>query len=258
MKHCHKYFFLLLVTLSVSVTSFAERRVARISESYGQTNIYGGQGINYYIVGILKSDELFYCEPAKNDWYKVTALKWTDKGEQIEGYVLKELVEFLDELPEISKKELILVTFEKQIEFSYKAQKGDSTNRKNASIALDKYSKTKYVPIASMFPEYFCKSKDSVALSFFLETIFADNGSSSDMTYTFLTDCYLCDSELMLQQLNVISRRNQRQIIIDSVVRGLKNHFKVQDIVFEKPENQTKKNYVEFSKLVKKLEDVSQ
>jgi hypothetical protein len=255
-KNLYLLFTFFLLFLSQSI--LADKRIARISENFGRTNIYGGQGINYYIVGSINSEDLFYCEESKNDWYKITALKWTEKGEQIEGYVLKDLVEFIDQLPEQSKKELLLVTFERQIEMSYKVQRSDSLSKKTAVLAMEKYCRTKYLPVVSLFPDYFCKTRDSVALSFFMESMIADNGSTSNMTYVYLTECYLCNPEVLLQQLNVISRKNQRLLIIDNVVRGLKNVFKVQDIVFEKPEAQAKKNYVEFSRLVKKLEVVSQ
>jgi len=258
LKHYQIYLFSVLVILFTSHVSMAEKRVARINENDSQTNIYGGQGINYYIVGTINSEDLFFCETAKNDWYKVTVLKWTDKGEQIEGYILKDLVEFLDELPELDKKELLLVTFEKQIEMAFRFQKSDSLSRQITKEILETHTKTKYIPIASLFPSYFCKSDDSVALAFFLETVLSDNGSSSNMTYSYLSDCYLCNSDVILRQLNVISRKNQRQLIIDNIVKGLKSHYKIQDIVFEKQENQTKKNYIEFSKLVKKLEVVYQ
>ena len=239
------------------MTVKADEKLARINDKDGFTNIRNGEGTDFKVVGTVNKDDFFYCELTNSEWYKVTALKWTEAGSQLEGYIHKSKVQFIDDLPDTTKKRIIETIFETQKQSANKFQNAwrskDSLAYQTTVRALEDYSDNKYSPILPIFAYYFCKTRDIGTLNKLFATIWADKSSANEEPSFTLGDCFVCNSDIVLKQLKNIKSKEQRQLLISDIEWGLRFRFNMPDEDLGIPDNPNKKQIEEFSKLKKKL-----
>lgn len=239
----------------------AEMKVARINDKDGFTNIREGQGADFKIVATVKADEFFYCEQSSADWWKVTVLEWTDRGQQIEGFIFKDRVQFLSTLSDSAKQNLVQSIFENQKQFATKFQNAwksnDSLEYQTTVRALENYSDVKYTPILNIFLTYFCETQDSVTLNKFFAAMWADKGSADEMPSFTIGDCFVCRTDLVMRQLKNIKSIEERNSIIGHIEWGLRNHFNVPEEGLGIPDNTNEKQTDVFNRLMKQLKTIS-
>jgi hypothetical protein len=245
----NKIYITLTLILFCTLTVLAENRLAIINDPDGFTNIRSGQGKEYPVVSTINKDEFFYCDLTNSEWVKVIALKWQN-GNQVEGYIHRSRVQLVENLDFERQKELIKQILDKQRILANNFQKAwkskDSLAYRTTVRELELYSETKYSPILDIFPKYFCETKDTVILDLFYSTIWADKGSANETPSFAIGECFICNSDLVINQLQSIVNKEQKDLIYDQVEWGLMNTFEV--------EEDGQSDNIEFNQLKSKLE----
>jgi hypothetical protein len=232
-----------------TLTTFAENKLARISDPDGFTNIRSGQGIEFAIIGRIDKSDLFYCDFSNNDWLKISALKWQN-GKQVEGFVHKSKVQLIETLDRNEKQTLLTTILNKQKKLADNFRKSwknkDSLAYRTTVRELENYSDIKYSPILEILPKYFCETKDTDILQLFFATMWSDKGSANETPSFTIGDCFICQTNIVLSQICSIKDNEQRNSIYSSIEWGLLNHFDIDEN--GKTDNQ------EFKKLKKELD----
>lgn len=260
MNRLSNYFLATLTTFYICFSLRAEMKVARINDKDGFTNIREGQGAEFKIVGTLTAEDFFYCEQSNSDWWKASAIKLNDRGQQIEGYIFKDKVQFLSTLPDTTKRKLIQTVFETHKQLATNFQNAwkskDSLAYRTTRSALENYSDSKYDPILDIFPNYFCKTLDSITLNLFFAAIWTDNGSANEMPSFAIGDCFVCHADVVLRQLKSVKDNEQLKLIVHDIEWGLRNHFNVSEPGDANPATTTQKDIDNFNKLLAKLKTI--
>ncbi len=213
-----------------SATAIAETKLARCNTTKGLTTIYLGQGKNFPIVAALKNDDLFYCTASDSEWLKIVALKWQN-DRQIEGYIHKNKVQFIEFLAPKTKKKLLSDVLVKQKILADNFQKAwrtkDSVLYKTTIQELEAHSEFKYTPILEILPQYFCTTKDIGTLQLFFSTLWADKGAANEAPSFAVANCFMCQTDIVLRQLRVIKTNEQRNALYDYIGYGLRNHYSI-------------------------------
>ena len=245
--------------------AMAQTQVAQIKDEDGYTNIRSGPGANHDVVGIVKQEDLFYCEPSEtSDWYRVNALKWAKNGTQLSGYIHKSRIQLVDDLPCNEKRLLIEGIFkeyrhliETYIKVSLKydrfnetwPSKADSITHREASSMRENYSDVKYSPILEVFSDYFCKTGDEKIMQKLLNIMWMDRGSANEMPSFTIGYCFICKSDLIIELLMQQQNEDKRAFIVNHIAWGLRNNFYSP----ENPEVDTNEEYKRLSKKLEKL-----
>ena len=98
MKITFKIFSTALFVLFFATNSNAKSGLARTNDQDAFTNVRSGKGINFGIVATIDRNDFFYCDSLDIEWVKVIVLKWTEKGNQVEGYIHKSRVQLIENL----------------------------------------------------------------------------------------------------------------------------------------------------------------
>jgi hypothetical protein len=241
-------YILTILTFFCSLTLFAENKLAIINDPDGFTYVRNGQGKDFKIIDTLFTDDFFYFQFIDNsEWAKVTA--W--KGRQIEGFVHKSRVQEVEKLDNKKQKELIIKTLERQRiladNFQNAWKSKDSLAYRTTRRELEYYSDTKYDPILNILPKYFCSTSDVEVLQLFFATIWADKGSANEMPSFSIGDCFICNPDMVIEQLTKIKNIEQKKSIFDHIEWGLLNHFDVDE--------NGKSDNKEFNKLKTRLDN---
>ncbi|MBS1681187.1 MAG: hypothetical protein JST48_05700 [Bacteroidetes bacterium] len=240
-------YILTILTFLCSLTLFAENKLAIIKDPDGFTYVRNGQGKGFKVIDTLFTDDFFYFQPVdSSDWVKVTA--W--KGRQLAGFVHISRVQEVEKLDLKKQKELITKTLDKHRILAYAFQNAwkskDSLAYRTTVRELEFHSDTKYDPILVILPKYFCSTSDTNVLQLFFSTMWADKGSANEMPSFSIGDCFICNPDLVIEQLAKIKRSEQKKSIFDHIEWGLVNHFGV--------EEGSKSDNKEFSKLKTRLD----
>jgi len=241
-------YILTLLTFFCSLTLFAENKLAIINEPDGFTYVRSGQGKDFIVVDTLITDDFFYFQLIDNsEWVKVTA--W--KGRQIEGFVHRSRVQEVEKLDSKKQRGLIAKTLERHRiladNFQNAWKSKDSLAYRTTVRELEFFSDTKYDPILNILPKYFCSTKDIEVLQLFFATMWADKGSANEMPSFSIGSCFICNPDLVIEQLAKINNFEQKTFIFDHIEWGLFNNFEVDE--------NGKSNNKEFNKLKARLDN---
>ena len=241
-----KAYILFILTIFCISTVFAENKLARINDSDGFTNIRSGQGKDFPIVGTVDSTDFFYCDPTtKNDWVKVIAMKWQN-GKQIEGFIHKTRIQFVEKLDHKKQKILLTETLRKQLNLAESFQKTRKTkDNREIRNEIELYTDIKYSPILEILPKYFCATSDTTIIELFFSTMWADKGSANEIPSVSIGQCFVCKPDLIIRELTKLTNKEEKTFIIDDIEWGLLNYFEVGE--------DGKSNNQEFKKLKLKL-----
>ena len=225
-----KNYLLTLLVFFCSQTLFAENRLAIINDQDGFTFIRSGEGKDFTVVDTLFTDDLFYFQfIANSEWVKITA--W--KGRQIEGFVHKSSIQEVEKLDGKKQKELITKILDKQRVLADTFQNASNSNDSIAYTTtvreLEFYNDTKYDPILTILPKYFCLTKDIEILQLFFSTMWADKGSANEMPSFSIGSCFICNTDLVIEQLDKIKNFEQKNFILNHIEWGLLNNFEVDE-----------------------------
>ncbi len=236
------------LTFFCSLTLLAENRLAIINDPDGFTFVRSGQGKDFKVVDTLFKEDFFYFQFVDNsDWAKVTA--W--KGRQIEGFVHKSRIQEVNKLDDKKQKELITKTLDRHRTLADNFQNAwkskDSLAYKKTIRELEFHSDTKYDPILTIIPKYFCSTNDIEILQLFFATMWADKGSANEMPSFAIGSCFVCNPDLVIGQLTKIKNNEQKKILFDQIEWGLLNHFSI--------EEDSKSDNKEFNKFKARLDN---
>jgi hypothetical protein len=208
----------------------AQNGPAIINDSDGFTNVRIGPSTDDEVIDTLFNEDFFYFTLVENsDWAKVTA--W--KGRQIEGFIHKSRIQEVKNLDNNSIKEMTLRVLERQrtladnFRAAWKAK--DSLAYRTTVKELEHYSETKYDPILQIIPEYFCSTNDDEIINKFFATMWADKGSANEMPSFSIGDCFICNPDLVIERINIITDNEQKKLIIGHIEWGLMNQFDVDE-----------------------------
>ena len=249
-----KHYILTILSFFCTLTIFAESKLAIINDPDGFTNVRSGQGKEFSVIDTINKDEFFYCDPKiQDEWIKITAMKWKD-SEQVEGYIHRSRIQFVENLDYKKQKELIVQILNKQRvladSFRNAWKNKDSITYKTTREELELYSEIKYSPILDVLPKYFCSTNDTDILQLFFSTMWANNGSANEMPSFAIGKCFVWKTDIVIAQVKKIQNVEQKKFIFDKIEWGLLNYFNVD---FDVDEN--KSNNKEFSKLKIRLEN---
>lgn len=241
-------YILTILTFFCSLTLFAENKLAIIKDPDGFTFVRSGQGKDFNVVDTLFTEDFFYFQFIDNsEWTKITA--W--KGRQIEGFVHKSRVQEVEKLDNKKQRELITKTLERHriladnFQSAWKSK--DSLAYRTTVRQLEFHSDTKYAPILTILPKYFCSTNDIEVLQFFFATMWADKGSANEMPSFSIGSCFICNPDLVVEQLTKIKNIEQKKFIFDHIEWGLLNNFDVDE--------NGKSDNKEFNKLKERLDN---
>ncbi len=239
-------YILTLLTFFCSLTLFAENKLAIINDLDGFTYVRSGQGKDFIVVDTLFTDDFFYFQFIDNsEWVKVTA--W--KGRQIEGFVHKSRVQEVEKLDSKKQRGLIAKTLERHRiladNFQNAWKSKNSLAYRTTVRELEFFSDTKYDPILNILPKYICSTKDIEVLQLFFATMWADKGSANEIPSFSIGSCFICNPDLVIEQLAKINNIEQKTFIFDHIEWGLLNNFEVDE--------NGKSNNKEFNKLKARL-----
>ena len=243
-----KIYILTILIFFCSLTLLAENKLAIINDPDGFTYVRSGQGKNFKVVDTLFKDDFFYFQFADNsEWAKVTA--W--KGRQIEGFIHKSRIQEVNKLDNQKQKELITKTLDRHRiladNFQNAWKSKDSLAYRKTVRELEFHNDTKYDPILNILPKYFCLTNDIEVLKLFFATMWADNGSANEMPSFSIGDCFICNPDLVIEQLTRIKIIEQKKAIFDHIEWGILNHFDVDE--------NGKSDNKEFNKLKTRLDN---
>lgn len=219
-------YILIILIFFCSLKLIAENRLAIINDPDGFTLVRIGQGKEFKVVDTLFKEDFFYFQLIDNsEWVKVTA--W--KGRQIEGFLHKSRVQEVEKLDYKKQKELITKTLNIQrilADNFQKAWKSKDTIEYRTSVRqLEFYSDTKYDPVLTILPNYFCSTSDVDVLQLFFSTMWADKGSANEIPSFSIGKCFICKPDLVIEQLTKINNIEQKKNIFDQIEWGLLNNF---------------------------------
>lgn len=229
-KTTMRNFILTILTFSCSLTLLAENRLAIIDTPDGFTLVRSGQGMEFKIVDTLFTEDFFYFKFIDNsDWVKITA--W--KGRQIEGFVHNSRIQEVEKLDFKKQKELISKILNRHrvlVENFQNAWKSKDSLAYRASVRqLEFHSDTKYDPVLTILPKYFCSTSDVEIIQLFFAILWADKGTANEMPSFSIGKCFICKSDLVIEQLTKIKDIEQKKSIFDHIEWGLLNNFDVDE-----------------------------
>ena len=245
-----KHYILTILSFFCTLTIFAENKLAIINDPDGFTNVRSGQGKEFSVIDTINKDDFFYCDPKiQDEWIKIIAMKW--KGsKQVEGYIHRSRIQFIENLDYKKQKELFFQILNKQRiladSFRNAWKNKDSIAYKTTREEVELYSEVKYSPILDVLPKYFCSTNDTDILQLFLSTMWADQGSANEMPSFAIGKCFVCKTDIIIAQLKKIRNVEQKELIFDSIEWGFLNYFSV--------DGNEKSNNKEFNKLKNRLE----
>ena len=231
--------------------SSAGNGLARIKDKDGFTNVRDSASSHSNIVGVLTAEDLFFCTPSTSVWWRIVSFKNDSTGKQLIGYVHSSRIQLIDSLDNESRRTLFTNVLTKHrtlaLDFHAAYTSKNSELYKSTGVALEKHSDESYSPILHSLSLYFCQTSDSVILQLFCSTVIADAGSANEVPSIALGECYICHSNLVLNQVKLIKNQNDRKLIYDDIEYGLIN-------IYDVPED-GKSNNKEYLRLRKQLDD---
>jgi len=226
-----KYRLIILLFLCTS-TLFAQRKLAIINDPDGFTNVRSGQGKDFPIIGTIEKDEFFDCDmTTKDEWVKV--LTFGCSKTQIEGYIHRSKVQLVENFNDKKQKELITQILNKQkrlIEnFITARENKDSVVYEPTYKEHAYHSYCQYSSILEILPKYFCATNDVEIIKLFFATMLADNGSANEIPSFAIGECFVCKTNMIIEQLKKIENIEQKEYILDHIEWGLLNIFGIDE-----------------------------
>ncbi len=241
----------LLLTICLffcSIALMAENQIGIIKSTGDFTFVRNGQGEEFKVIDTLFNGDFFnFDNMEKSEWVKVTS--W--QGKQIEGFINKSAFQVVENLDKKQQKEIILDVLSQfyilanKLNLSIKSN--DSKNLEVDSNELKYFSESKYETILEFIPKFFCSTNDTDIIPILLSGMWANKGSASETPAFSIGECFICNPNLIIQQVIKIENEEEKLLICDNIEWGILNHFKVGED--EKSENK------EYNKLMKLLEE---
>ena len=223
-----KNYIVLVLFFFCTMTPFAQNKLAVINDPDGFTNVRSGPNKDFSIIDTLHKDDFFYFNfEGNSEWVKVTAYT----GRQIDGFIHKSKIQSVENLDIKKQKQLITQILDQERILADKFQKAwqskDSFAYRKAVRELESYSDIKYDPVLDFLPVYVCKTNDTEVLQLFFATLWADKGSANEMPSFSIGKCFVCKTDLIIEQIKRIKHKEQKKLIYDHIEWGLLNHFDI-------------------------------
>ena len=248
-----KKHILIILSFLCTLTVFAEEKLAVINAPNGFATIHSGQGNEFSVTDTIYKDDFFDCEwTEKDEWIKITAIKWNDNGEQVEGYIPRSKIQLIENFDRKKQRTLIIQILKKQKKLAdnFRAtcrNDKDTIAYRKTVKELEQYNDIKYAPILKFLSKYFCLTSDAKVLQPFFSTMWADRGSADERPTFAMGECFVCQPDIVIKQLKKIKNAEQKEHLMNKIEWGLLNFFEVDED--EKSDSQ------EFNQLKIRLEN---
>ncbi len=241
-------FLLSVLVFFCSCALFAENNIGIIQCSGDFTFVRNGQGNDFPIVDTLHNGDFLYINNYnKSEWVKVS----TWQGKQIEGFINKNSCKLIENLDKQQQKDIILNILNQNILLANKLNHAMKTNDSLDIIKLGSenadFNERKYELIIEFLPKYFCATNDTEIIGLFFANMWANKGSASETPAFSIGESYICNPNLIIEQVLKIDNKEQKLLICENIEWGILNHFKVGE--------EGKSDNKEFNKLMNLLED---
>lgn len=218
----------LFILLILSNVLMLQAETARIKDKDGFTNVRSGKGTQYPVIATLDTSDLFFCDRSNDEWIKIIILtKFTDIS-NVEGYIHKSSIEFLEDIDINSKKELLektLNTYQKKLKHCYNLRQTKEYDKTNTVCwEASGYSDRYYSPILEILPSYLLLSNDTNVLQLFYATIWEDKGSANETPAIIVATCYMNQPDFIIDQTLLLDNKELRSMILNDIEHGLDIH----------------------------------
>ena len=105
----------------------------------------------------------------------------------------------------------------------------DSIAYRTTRNELELYSDIKYSPILDILPKYFCSTNDTEILQLFFLTMWADKGSANEIPSLAIGYCFVCKTDVVIEQLTKIKDTEHKELILNHIEWGLINLFSIDE-----------------------------
>lgn len=201
-----------------SLTIMAEKELCVINDLDGFTNVRSGKGVGFAVVDKLTQEDFFYADLGESqEWIKVIAVKWSD-GSEIEGYVHRSRIQPVRTLSAEQQGKLLKDILTEQLILTQAFIKDDSYRSE-----LERYDDYRYSPVLEILPQYICKTKDAAILQLFYSVLWADSGSANEVPSYIIGECFICNSEFVIKQLELLSNIERQNLVFEHIEWGLLN-----------------------------------
>jgi hypothetical protein len=241
----------ILFLCSFSAKAVATQKLAQINDKDGFTNVRSGQGKDFEVIATISEGDFFYCEWSNAEWIHVIRLNYTLDEKTREGYMHRSRIQLIEQLPDSAKRVIIRDIFKKQLKLaiafnascSEKNSKTYDTDRQN----LETFAEEKYLPVLGVFADHFCKTSDTALLQLFFKTLWANQGSASEIPAWEIGRCFVCNADLLIGQITSLKNKEEKKLLYDDIDFGLQN-------LYADDNGNCNSNNPEYSKLKKKLD----
>ena len=171
---------------------------------------------------------------------------WGQEERGTPGYLSRDALLFLDELPDSALAAWMLRVFaeEKRLgkELTRAWEQGDSLRQQEIGAIANDHDMT-HIAALAMFRDYFCRSGDQTIMRALMENIAANPGSANEMLPTTLVSGLSCRERVVLSMFKRF-RADDRAIIEAALSAGIGISFNERDPV-EKAEQERLRRLLE-------------
>ena len=244
-----KKYIVTILSVFCALTIFAENKLAIINDPDGFTYVRSGQRKEFPVIDMINKDEFFYCDPTETgEWVKISVIKYEFKQskqkwdyidfKQIEGYIHRSKIQLVENLDYKKQKELITQILNKQrilvdnVNDTWESK--DSISYRTIGKECSLHVELKYEPILDILPKYFCSTNDVEVLQLFFATMWADRGSASEMPSNAIFHCFVCKTDIVIEQLRKIKNTEHKELILNHIefVLGVDDNGELYDKKF--------------------------
>jgi hypothetical protein len=211
---------ILFLTFAILCQVLAQEELAKINDPDGFTNVRSGKGTDFSLVTKFDIDDLFFCEPSKDDWWRVHS--FNDK----KGYIHKTRITLIKNLSINDRRALIVYSINRLRNFRIEYDSTPSDKRFEKVEQFDKYEDD-YSHILKFLPEIFCNNNDTLLLDQFINVMVVNKMSANEVPSWTLGYCYLCNPDLVIKRIKRFKGEN-RSCLINDLEFGFEN------VTFEK------------------------
>ena len=195
-----KGLIILTIGLLIPTLNFGQSELAMINDPDGFVNVRADKNTDSEILFKIKETEFFLCEPTADSWWKI------DKFYTKTGYVHKSRIQLIKDLAEKQQRDLIINSIKGLHDYRIKYDSLrlilPNDERMELLREFENFEETIYTPLLPFLSELFCKNKDIDLLDKYLKIMIINQMSANEMPAWSLGDCYLCQSDLVIKQID--------------------------------------------------------
>jgi hypothetical protein len=222
---------------AVDLATMHSEDICQVVDADGFTYVRKGPGKDTSIVGQLDSGDLISCTNKSNHgWLKAFSYKHNSDGDQIIGWIHESRVRDIEALPILEQRAFLLEKLKREaylserfnqsyIDFEANKSKLNADQYDKARSDSETYSLETYEFMLGFVSKFLCKRRDADVMSAFLDAIWADRNSVSEIPSEVIGECFVCDREPILELLEKMEDPTRRKTVVDKIDWGIKGIY---------------------------------